>query len=298
MSIGMFNPFLNGGTGGSGTGSPGKDGRGISTITFLSSTEGTTAGIQGAIDTYQISYTDGTKSTYIVKNGEQGEQGNTGQNGITPIFRKTDTSIQVSTDEGQTYRSLVLLSDITGPQGETGATGPQGERGEKGDTGSQGIQGEQGIQGPQGEKGDKGEPGATGETGPQGPQGEQGEPAQVKTLNMILAANDWIDGQIVLKSTYFYDENYINIGMTETITLEQYDALASAKIICVEQSEGQLILKALGTIPSIDIPIKVVVEGEQLDTVTDTFLMTDDTTGITYKMGVNNGTTYFVEYTE
>lgn len=68
--MGFFNPFGGGASGSGGTGVPGRDGRGISSIVFLSSTEGTTPGLLGATDTYQIEYTDGTTSTYVVKNGE------------------------------------------------------------------------------------------------------------------------------------------------------------------------------------------------------------------------------------
>jgi hypothetical protein len=190
--MGFFDPFGSSGGSGGGTGVPGKDGRGISTIDFLSSSIGSVPGIQGAVDTYQIIYTDNTKSTYVVKNGEKGEagekgetgaagpigpSGENGEDGITPIFRKTSTSIQVSTDKGQTYSPLVLLSEITGPQGEQGLQGEQGPQGLKGDTGEQGpqgLQGIQGIQGPSGEQGPQGIQGEKGDTGAQGPRGETG----------------------------------------------------------------------------------------------------------------------------
>lgn len=586
--MGFFDPFGgSGSSGGGGAGMPGKDGRGISTIKFLSSSKGSAAGITGATDTYQITYTDGTKSTYVVKNGEAGERGERGLTGLqgpagaTPIFKVTDDEIQVSTDEGKTYSSLVPFSDITGPQGEkgekgdkgdTGETGPQGEAGkngndgrgissasisdkgiltlvytdgtsfevgnvkgadgtsiniiddlastddlpttgqskgdgylinghfwvytgseetdavngfvdagniqgpagrgvsalsissdynlivtysdntqqtvgyvrgpqgeqgiqgekgdkgdtgekgdkgdtgekgedgssitisstsktdgitkitfsdgtivtindgEKGETGEQGLQGEQGVQGVQGEKGDKGDTGVgissvvkttnytgsaapniiritmtdgstydftvynghsgdnvelrndgssiqwrpvdvegnatymwtdiislndirgpqgeTGEQGIQGEKGEQGDPAKVRYINTILEASEWVDGTYTLTSEYFQGDNYINVGTHKDTTLAQYDALAAAKIICIEQSEGKIVLKSLGLIPSIDAPITIIIEGEQLNNVTDTYLMTDETTGVTYKMGINNGTTYFEEYTE
>lgn len=187
--MGFFDPFGSSGGSGGGTGAPGKDGRGISTIDFLSSSIGSVPGIQGAVDTYQIIYTDGTKSTYVVKNGEKGEagakgetgatgatgpSGENGEDGITPIFRKTDTSIQVSIDNGKTYNSLVLLSEITGPQGEQGLKGDTGEQGPQGLQGIQGPSGEQGPQGIQGEKGDTGAQGPQGEIGPSGPAGVDG----------------------------------------------------------------------------------------------------------------------------
>lgn len=104
----FFNPFV-GASGGSGSGGgAGKDGRGISSIVFSSSTLGSVAGIEGATDTYKINYTDGTSSTFKVKNGEKGS--------IGPQGLKGDTGMQ-------------------GPKGDKGDTGEQGPQGPKGDTG-------------------------------------------------------------------------------------------------------------------------------------------------------------------
>ena len=44
-----------------------------------------------------------------------------------------------------------------------------------------------------------------------------------------------------------------------TITQEQYEAFASAKVIGYSQSDGTLVLKALGDIPTIDVPITLMV---------------------------------------
>lgn len=104
----FFNPFV-GASGGSGSGGgAGKDGRGISSIVFSSSTLGSVAGIEGATDTYKINYTDGTSSTFKVKNGEKGS--------IGPQGLKGDTGMQ-------------------GPKGDKGDTGEQGPQGPKGDIG-------------------------------------------------------------------------------------------------------------------------------------------------------------------
>lgn len=95
MSNGFFNPF-DSNINSNGNGISGEDGRGIVSITFLHSNKGTSPGIMGAEDTYQILYTDNTKSTYIIKNGEKGERGEIGPKG--------DTGLQ-------------------GPQGESGIDG-------------------------------------------------------------------------------------------------------------------------------------------------------------------------------
>lgn len=82
----------------------------VSDIAFTSSSEGNEAGIAGATDIYTISFKDSTTKTFIVKNG------------IVPIFKVSDTAIQVSTDNGSTYSDLVLLSDLKGEKGDDGTS--------------------------------------------------------------------------------------------------------------------------------------------------------------------------------
>ena len=281
--MGFFDPF-GGSSGSGGTGIPGKDGRGISTIDFLSSSIGSTPGIQGAIDTYQIKYTDGTKTTYIVKNGEQGSKGDKGdtgatgltgpsgsdgKDGITPIFRKTSSAIQVSTDNGQTYSSLVQLSEITGPKGE------------------QGLQGETGLQGLQGEIGPKGDTGPKGDNGNDGISVTKAEIRNDNHLYITLSNNTEIDAgtakitgttftnysfeldpntwtsekKYILNGINIVDISAIFINPSTQITEEQYTALAEASIIATDHSSNTLTLKAMGDIPNIRIPIVVTVGG-------------------------------------
>lgn len=95
----------------------------IEKIEFTSSTGGVLPAIEGATDTYTITYTDGTTFTYQIQNGVKGTNG---ENGITPKFNVTDTAIQVSTDNGATYSDLVLLSEITGAAGVDGENGQDG----------------------------------------------------------------------------------------------------------------------------------------------------------------------------
>lgn len=422
----FFDPFGGSGSGGSGGGSgaPGKDGRGISSIVFVSSTGGSIAGIAGATDTYRINYTDGTTSTYTVKNGNNGEQGpkgdageqgpkgdpgeqgpkgdkgDTGEQGIQgeqglkgdkgdtgeqglqgeqgpkgndgigiqaavvddegylvitytdgdidklgPIKGADGTSISIkdsltSTSElpssGQSKGDGYLIDgnlwiytgtseegSINGFKNVGAIKGPAGRgimsviiseegimtinysdstseevgnvKGPKGDTGAQGPKGDTGATGPQGiqgEKGDVGEQGPRGIQGEQGPQGEKGDPATAKIIETTLLSTGWNEKQYSLTSDLIKENNYISISFGKNISLEQYDCLAKAKIICVTQVDGQIIIKSLGTVPNIDIPIIIVIEGEQIDIINNSILLTDDTTGETYKIGVDNGEVY------
>lgn len=60
-------------------GAPGVDGVGITSIVFYSTTNpGGTAGVAGYVDTYRISYSNGTTSDYNVANGQNGAPGTDG----------------------------------------------------------------------------------------------------------------------------------------------------------------------------------------------------------------------------
>lgn len=101
----FFDPFggSGSGSGGGGGGAPGKDGRGISSIVFVSSTGGSIAGIAGATDTYTINYTDGTSTEFQVKNGENG----------TPAIIDTEMS---DTSENTVQNKIIkkYVDDIVG----------------------------------------------------------------------------------------------------------------------------------------------------------------------------------------
>lgn len=208
----------------------------------------------------------------------------------------------------------------TGDKGEPGEQGPKGDKGDTGEVGNDGLSayeiavkngyigtepewlsslkgdkgdtGDQGLQGIQGEKGDVGEQGPQGIQGEQGPKGDKGDPATAKIIETTLLSTGWNEKQYTLTSDLIKENNYISISFGKNINLEQYDCLAKAKIICVTQVDGQIIIKSLGTVPNIDIPIIIVIEGEQIDTINNSILLTDDTTGETYKIGVDNGEVY------
>ncbi|MBO5042593.1 MAG: InlB B-repeat-containing protein [Clostridia bacterium] len=137
-------------------GEPGASGKGIERIE-KSATDGLN-------DTYTITFTDGSTTSFTIANGTQGEKGDKG-----------DTGAQ-------------------GEKGDKGDTGAQGEKGDKGDTGAQGEKGDKGDTGAQGEKGDKGDTGAQGEKGDQGDTGAQGEDG----TNGISVTNAYIDENLHL----------------------------------------------------------------------------------------------------
>ena len=181
-------------------GSDGVDGVGIQSVE-----QTTTSTEDGGTNVVTVTKTDGTTSTFYVRNGSQGStgpagpQGSTGPAGPQGPQGETGSGFKVidyyatldalevavtSPSVGDAYGvgtgepyDIYIYGETTGwvnngpLQGAKGDTGPQGPQGE---TGPQGPQGETGPQGPRGETGDTGPKGPQGETGAQGPQGIQG----------------------------------------------------------------------------------------------------------------------------
>ncbi len=148
-----------------------EDGKGIDNIELIEK--------NGLVDTYQITYTDDTTSTFTVTNGEQGLKGETGPQG---------------------------------PQGEQGVQGEQGIQGPKGDAFTyddftpeqlEDLRGPQGIQGKTGPQGPKGDKGNTGDIGPQGPKGEDGI---TPDMSSYIKNTDYADvntaGIVLINSLY------------------------------------------------------------------------------------------------
>lgn len=102
-------------------GEPGKDGVSITSIAKT--------GTDGNVDTYTITYSDGSKSYFTVTNGvngSQGIQGEPGKDGHTPIITIVDGC--------WTIDGVSTGIKATGPQGPIGPQGPQGEQGQQGQT--------------------------------------------------------------------------------------------------------------------------------------------------------------------
>ena len=175
-------------------GDDGENGRGIVSITKT--------GTVGLVDTYTITYTDGTTSTYTVTNGKDGSGGGGGGGedgrGIESIT-KTGT-------EGLVDTYTILYTDGTTStfsitNGAPGTTGPEGPKGDTGNgiksvtkTSTSGLVDTytitftdnttteftvtNGANGTDGQQGPKGEDGQDGAEGPQGPAGQDGQNGQ------------------------------------------------------------------------------------------------------------------------
>lgn len=110
-------------------GDKGDDGNGIANIAKTSTS--------GLVDTYTITYTDGSTSTFDVTNGKDGKDGQQGEQGVgVRSITQTSTSAE---SEGVNVITCTLTDGSTSTfevrNGARGAQGAQGEKGDKGDSG-------------------------------------------------------------------------------------------------------------------------------------------------------------------
>ena len=175
------------------------------------------------------------------------------------------------------------LQGPEGPQGPQGEAGPQGEQGPQGGQGVQGLQGEQGPQGPQGPQGG---PGPAGDDGAPGPNeittatttnitgllkgnGTTVEAAVVNTdyapaaiaLTGTLLSTGWTGGVQTVSITGVTAASNGTIGLPTTATAGQRTAARAAQLALTGQAAGAITVTADGTVPTIDIPIAVLVMG-------------------------------------
>lgn len=81
------------------------------------------------------------------------------------------------------------------------------------------------------------------------------------TKSFTLSASGWSSGTYTISDSLITDSSNQEILPATTITSAQYNALSKAQIIDGGQLAGKLTLKALGTVPTIDIPIRVIFRG-------------------------------------
>lgn len=79
-------------------------------------------------------------------------------------------------------------------------------------------------------------------------------------ISYTLLSSEWTEGLYTISDEAILLDSKIHLKCSPLITDLQYEALAKANIIDTTQSKGSIILKALGTVPTIDIPIKIIID--------------------------------------
>lgn len=184
----------------------------------------------------------------------------------------------------------INVGPLKGPKGDTGAQGPQGVQGPQGEQGPAGAQGQTGATGAQGPKGEPGQDGAAGPKGDPGADGAPGadgksayEAAQdggytgtEAAFNAALAgvkdkadksvskaatltAAGWSDGVQSLAVSGVTATANGSLRIAQSATDEQFAAWSAAQPRVTAQAAGSLTVKAAGTVPTIDIPVEVII---------------------------------------
>ena len=83
------------------------------------------------------------------------------------------------------------------------------------------------------------------------------------TVSTTLYAETWTDGSYTITNDLITSTSNQEIVTAVGITAEQYKALSAAMIVDGGQSTGSITLKALGKVPTINIPIRVIFRGEK-----------------------------------
>lgn len=81
-------------------------------------------------------------------------------------------------------------------------------------------------------------------------------------VNTTISASGWSENTYILAVNGVTTTTNQEIIPAITITPEQLEALQSANIQDGGQANGSITLKAFGTVPTIDIPIRVIVRGD------------------------------------
>ena len=81
------------------------------------------------------------------------------------------------------------------------------------------------------------------------------------TKNYTLSASSWSDGTYTISDALITATSNQEILPAVGITLDQLKALQTAMLVDGGQSAGSLTLKAMGTAPTIDIPIRIIFRG-------------------------------------
>lgn len=79
------------------------------------------------------------------------------------------------------------------------------------------------------------------------------------STTVTLASASWSSSTYTISNASITSTSTVHISTDSTTTSDQYDAYVSAKIVPSSQSAGSIIIKALGTVPTVDIPVLVTI---------------------------------------
>ena len=88
---------------------------------------------------------------------------------------------------------------------------------------------------------------------------------ETEVSSITLAVNSWSNGTYTIRDSRIHvsggQETTQEIMPARNITAAQLKAWNKAMVIDYSQSEGQIVIKALGTVPTVAIPIRIIFHG-------------------------------------
>ena len=81
------------------------------------------------------------------------------------------------------------------------------------------------------------------------------------TKEVTLSASSWNEGTYTINDSLITETSNQEIIPDVGITSDQYTALCAAQLVDGGQTTGSLTLTALGTVPTIDIPVRIIYRG-------------------------------------
>lgn len=213
----------------------GPAGKGISSITKT--------GTVGLVDTYTVTYTDNTTFAYSISNGRSiSSITKTGTSGLV------DTYTIVYNDSSSSSFTVT-----NGDKGDTGNTGPTGNGiSSIAKTGTAGLVDTYTVSYTNGNSDTF--------------TVTNGDALRSTQIAFTLAAANWV-AQLDGSYNYTYSNvqieanSMLDIGPALGITETQLNAILGSRLTIYSISAGSVVLKAYGDVPSIDIPMLLVIEG-------------------------------------
>ncbi len=77
--------------------------------------------------------------------------------------------------------------------------------------------------------------------------------------NVTLTASRWSNGEYTISNSNVTADSVIFVYPSKSITADQLKAFGHAKIVGVSQGTVSFKVKAIGTVPTVDIPVTVMI---------------------------------------
>lgn len=101
--------------------------------------------------------------------------------------------------------------------------------------------------------------------GSKGSPGDAGKDAVTSAVALTILSTDWTGDAAPYTATVACNgvtaDNHIIVGAGGALTAEQQAAMAAAMIVCTGQDVNSITLSAFGTVPTIDLPVNVMIVG-------------------------------------